>query len=247
MCDLIPTNQDGPTHYYLYPVKGRGSRVAAHPSPQTTRDSQMKYWMLAVTILILAMPDVGSAESNVRKGQRLFAGCVKKVDDKETLKTGQFVCKGKRDPAPFGGNGRACGDCHMPGDNFGISVDRIAGLSSDHPFFFRGLDENQKLLRDQGLVHVIVPGQIDEFRQTPKLVHLQEVCDKRGNCDSLGLLGDRVTNLCALSIQAISNHMSKSTRRIVGKDFRVPTEKECKWLVAYMLSDLVADQDERNK
>jgi len=27
----------------------------------------------------------------------------------------------------------------------------------------------------------------------------------------------------------------------------VPTKKECKWLTAYMVSDLVADQDERNK
>jgi len=102
-------------------------------------------------------------------------------------------------------------------------------------------------LRDHALVHVIVPGKIDEFRQSPKLVHLQEQCDKRGNCDSLGLLGDRTTNLCAFSIQAISNHMSKSVKRIAGTDFRVPTNKECKWLVAYMLSDLVADQDERNR
>ncbi len=207
----------------------------------------MRYWLLAALLLVLAVPAVSSAESSARKGQRLFAGCVKKVDDKETLKTGQFVCKGKRDPAPFGGNGRACGDCHMPGDNFGLSVDRIASLKSDHPLFFRGLDEDPQLLRKQGLVHVIVPGQIDEFRQSPKLVHLQELCDNDGDCDSLGLLGDRVTNLCAFTIQAVSNHMSKSTRRIAGRDFRVPTEKECKWLVAYMLSDLVADQDERNK
>ena len=207
----------------------------------------MKYWTLAIILLVLAVPAVSSAESSARKGQRLFAGCVKKVDDKETLKTGQFVCKGKRDPAPFGGNGRACGDCHMPGDNFGISADRIASLKSDNPLFFRGLDEDQKLLRNHGLMHVIVPGQIDEFRQSPKLVHLQEQCDNRGNCDSLGLLGDRVSNLCAFSIQAVSNHMSKSTRRIAGQDFRVPTANECKWLVAYMVSDLVADQDERNK
>ena len=206
----------------------------------------MKYWILAVSFLILAVPVVGSAESQERKGQRLFAGCLKKVDDKKTLKTGQFVCKGKRDPAPFGGNGRACGDCHMPGDNFGISIDRIAGLKRNHPFFFKGLDEDQKLLREHGLVHVIVPGKIDEFRQTPKLTHLQEQCDKKGNCDSPGLLGDRVTNLCAFSIQAISNHMSKTVKREAGKDFRVPTEKECKWLVEYMVSDLVADQDERN-
>ena len=131
----------------------------------------MKYWILAVSFLIFVVPVVGFAESQERKGQRLFAGCLKKVDDKKTLKTGQFVCKGKRDPAPFGGNGRACGDCHMPGDNFGISVDRIAGLKRDHPFFFRGLDEDQKLLRDHGLVHVNVPGKIDEFR------HLREQLD----------------------------------------------------------------------
>ncbi|MDH3612093.1 MAG: hypothetical protein OEU90_10210 [Gammaproteobacteria bacterium] len=207
----------------------------------------MKRWILFVSLLILAVPVVGSAESQERKGQRLFAGCVKKVDDKATLKTGQFVCKGDRDPAPFGGNGRACGDCHVPGDNFGISTKRIASLRRNNPFFFPGLDEDQKLLRTHGLVHVIVPGSIDEFRQTPKLVHLQSLCDKRGNCDALGLNADRVTNLCAFSIQAISNHMAKTVKRVPGKDFRVPTEKECKWLVAYMVSDLVADQDERNR
>jgi len=207
----------------------------------------MKRWILVLSFLIFAVPIVSSAESQERKGQRLFAGCVKKVDDKATLRTGQFVCKGDRDPEPFGGNGRACGDCHVPGDNFGISARRIASLRRDNPFFFPGLDEDQKLLRTHGLVHVIVPGSIDEFRQTPKLVHLQALCDKRGNCDSLGLNGDRVTNLCAFSIQAISNHMAKTVKRLPGQDFRLPTEKECKWLVAYMVSDLVADQDERNR
>lgn len=207
----------------------------------------MKYWTLVLIVLVLVFPALSSAESSARKGQRLFAGCLDKVDEKETLKTGQFVCKGERDPAPFGGNGRACGDCHMPGDNFGISTDRIATLNNDHPLFYSGLDEDQELLRLYGLMRVAVPSQIDEFRQSPKLVHLQELCDKRGDCDSLGLLGDRVTNLCAFSIQAVSNHLSKTTRRIAGQDFRAPTEKECKWLVAYMLSDLVADQDERTR
>lgn len=207
----------------------------------------MKYCTLAVIFLVLVFPAVSSAQSSARKGQTLFAGCLDKVDDKKTLETGQFVCEGERDPEPFGGNGRSCGDCHMPGDNFGISTDRIATLDNDHPLFYRGLDEDQELLRLYGLMRVIVPGQIDEFRQSPKLVHLQEQCDKRGNCDSLGLLGDRATNLCAFSIQAVSNHMAKTTRRIAGKDFRVPTDKECRWLVAYMLSDLVADQDERNR
>ena len=132
----------------------------------------MKHWMLAVTLLIAAAL-LAACVSQERRGQRLFAGCLDKVDDSATLKAGVFVCEGDRDPEPFGGNGRTCGDCHVPGDNFGISIERIAMLPDDHPFFFPGLDEKQIVLRGLGLVHVIVPGKIDEFRQTPKLVHLQ--------------------------------------------------------------------------
>jgi hypothetical protein len=186
------------------------------------------------------------ATSPERRGQRLFAGCLDKVDDRATLEAGLFVCEGDRDPAPFGGNGRACGDCHFPGDNFGMALERIPTLPDDHPFFFAGLDEDQRLLRS-GFVHVIVPGQIDEFRRTPKLVHLQAMCEEDGNCDSLGLLGDRVRNLCVFSAQAIANHMAKTVNRVPGRDFRLPTREECEWLVAYMVSDLVADQDERNR
>jgi hypothetical protein len=205
----------------------------------------MKHSILALFLFFFAVLIVGCATSDARKGQRLFAGCINKVDDKASLKTGQFVCKGDRDPEPFAGNGRSCGDCHMPGDNFGISAKRIATLPDDHPFFFPGLDEDQKLLRSHGLVHVMVPGSINEFRQTPKLVHLQTVCDEEGNCDALGLLGDRSRNLCTFSIEAIRNHMAKTVNRVPGKDFRVPSKEECEALVAYMLSDLVADQDER--
>ena len=158
----------------------------------------MKSLTLAASLLVSTGLAAGCAASNVRTGQRFFAGCLDQVDDKATLRTGTFVCKGdKRDPEPFGGNGRACGSCHHPGDNFGVSVSRIATLPTDHPFFFPGLDEDQELLRAHGLVHVIVPGEIDEFRQTPKLVHLQTMCDKDGKCDALGLLGDRVRDLCA--------------------------------------------------
>ncbi len=84
-----------------------------------------------------------------------------------------------------------------------------------------------------------------EFRQTPKLVHLQKLCDEEGNCDALGLNADRVRNLCAFSIQAVSNHMARSASRVPGKDFRLPSEEDCEALVAYMLSDLVARPDER--
>jgi len=41
----------------------------------------MKYWILAVSFLIFIMPIVCSAESQERKGQRLFAGCLTKLVD----------------------------------------------------------------------------------------------------------------------------------------------------------------------
>lgn len=206
----------------------------------------MKESILAIILVIITASLVGCAVSQERQGQRLFAGCLDKVDDYASLKSGQFVCEGERDPAPFAGNGRSCGDCHMPGDNFGLSVASIAKLPLDHPLFYSRLDENPGLLRDYGLVHVVASPAIDEFRQSPKLVHLQRTCDEDGNCDVLGLLGDRIKNLCAFTIEAIGNHMSKTTKREAGKDFRVPTDEECEALIAYMVSDLVAGQDERN-
>ena len=208
------------------------------------RQSHYQPRLGAALVGIFVVLALGCVSSQVREGQRLFAGCLDKVDDAATLGSGLFVCKEGRDPEPFGGNGRACGDCHVPGDNFGISTERVAALPSDHPFFFPGLDEDQQLLRGQGLVHVIAPG-VDEFRQSPKLVHLQTLCNEDGNCDALGLLGDRVRNLCVFSMQAITNHMAKTVRRVPGRDFQPPTAEECEALVAYMLSDLVARQDER--
>ena len=205
----------------------------------------MRQGIVGGFVLLLAAICAACATSPERKGQRLFAGCVEAVDDRATLREGLFVCEGKREPEPFGGNGRACGDCHAPGDNFGISVERIAGLPAGHPFFFPGLDEDPRLLRRHGLVHVLTPDGIDDFRRTPKLVHLQKLCDEDGSCDALGLLGDRVRNLCVFSAQAIANHMAKTADRVPGRDFRLPTTEECEWLVAYMLSDLVAGQDER--
>lgn len=203
----------------------------------------MKRYALPLALVVFTAANCVS--SKVRFGQRLFAGCVEKVNDQQTINTGQFVCDGPREPEPFGGNGRACGSCHMPGDNFGMSLATIAVLPADHPFFFPGLDEDQDLLREFGLVHVIAPGGIDEFRRTGKLNHLQKLCKSSGKCDALGLLSDRTQDLGTFSAQAVDNHLAKTEARIPGDDFRVPTRKELEALVAYMLSDLVADSDKR--
>lgn len=196
-----------------------------------------------IVVILLAVLLSGCVSPQVRHGQRLFAGCPDGVDDRASLSTGEFVCRGAPDPAPFGGNGRTCGSCHMPGDQFGLSVQRIARLEPSHPLFFAGLDEDPALLRAHGLIRVLAPGGIDEFRQTPKLVHLQGLCSSyRGECGPLGLLGDRTTDLCEFSRQAVTNHLSKTPARVPGIDFQSMSREECDALAAYMVSDLVADQ-----
>ena len=200
--------------------------------------------------LIAACAIYDNKGSNLeREGQRLFASCDHLgVDNPATLNTGEFVCKGEK-VNPFHGskpsaNNRSCGDCHQPGVNFSLTPTRVAQLPVDHNVFFSGLDENLDKLKSDALIHVIAPG-IDEFRQTPKLIHLQDLCNQYDNCDGLGLGGDRVENLNAFIIQAVGNHMTATTDRIAGEDFRIPNAKELKAISAYMLSDLVADQDER--
>ena len=223
----------------------------------------MKDFLLLIALAVLLF-SAGCVGKQVREGQRLFAGCPGGVDDKATLAAGTFVCKGKADPAPFAGNGRSCGSCHMPGDNFSISIARIETLAKDHPLFFEGIEENQNLLRTLGLVAVVTPPpaaertlmasgmakqstpqQINEFRQIPKLIHLRDLCDSKGNCDGLGQQGDRVEDLGTFTLQAVTNHLTKTTARVPGVDFRLPTAKELKALTAYQLSTLVSDQDER--
>lgn len=198
--------------------------------------------VIVVLIVVLTIVNARQQRALVVRGLNLFSGCPQGVDAKATEAKGEFVCKGKPDPAPFDGNGRACGSCHVPGDRFGISVDRIAGLPQDHPFLFDGIDEDPKLIRNHGLIHVVDEDEdgINEFRPTPKLVHIQKICDKDGLCLTLGLLGDREKDLCQFSREAVANHLTKTVEREEGKDFRLPTDEECKALIAYMRSNLVA-------
>ena len=129
----------------------------------------------------------------------------------------------------------------MPGDGFGLSVKRIATLPPTHPLFVE-LDEDPVKLRTDGLIHVIDRDEdsIDEFRQTPKLVHLRELCNASGECVALGLLGDRETDLCQFSREAVVNHLSKTPDGIEGIDFVLPTDAECRDLIRYMRSNRVS-------
>lgn len=195
---------------------------------------------IVIAIIIAVVINVRN-QRRVIAGLNLFSGCPGGVDREATEAKGEFVCKGTPDPAPFGGNGRSCGSCHMPGDGFGLSVKRIATLPESHPLFVP-LDEDPAKLRADGLIHVIDrdADSINEFRQTPKLVHLRELCNGDGECVALGLLGDRETDLCQFSREAVVNHLSKTPDGIEGVDFVLPTDRECRDLIRYMRSNLVS-------
>ena len=198
----------------------------------------MRAALVSVTAALLLTSCAGS---KINRGQQLFTGC-EKLNLEATRETGSFVCKGDKliAAAFFGGNGRTCGTCHRPGDNFGLGSRTVKKLPSHDPLFVNvpGLEDSRRLRRD-ALIHVKTAN-IDEFRTTPKLIHLQRQCSEEGICDALGQLGDRVTDLCAFAMEAIGNHMTKTVKRRQGTDFRLPTEKECDQLIAYMLSDRVA-------
>lgn len=194
--------------------------------------------LVSVTAALLL---ASCSASKVDRGQQLFTGC-QKLNLEATRETGSFVCKGDKliAAALFDGNGRTCGTCHRPGDNFGLGIRTVKKLPPHDPLFVNvpGLEDSRRL-RSDALIHVKTAG-IDEFRTTPKLIHLQRQCDEEGRCDALGQLGDRVTDLCAFAMEAIGNHLTKSVKRRQGADFRLPTEEECDQLIAYMLSDRVA-------
>ena len=75
------------------------------------------------------------------------------VDDPVTLGERIFLTE------TFGGNGRTCGTCHRPTDNFGISPAFIATLPDDDPLFVAETNpdlmqdfENPRLMREFALI-----------------------------------------------------------------------------------------------
>lgn len=188
------------------------------------------------TFVILLLGWCAGCVSRVDVGQRLFFNC---EVDRSTLE-----CVAGTEGAPaFDGNGRTCATCHRPQERFSVSPETIAALPPGDPLFvpIPGL-EDPKRLRSDALIRVDAPGGIHEFRQTPKLVHLRKLCDRRGRCQALGLRGDRVRDLCAFSNQAIENHLTKRVGGVDHVDFRTMTARECKAMVAYLVSRRVSSR-----
>jgi mono/diheme cytochrome c family protein len=150
----------------------------------------------------------------------------------------------------FAGNGRTCGTCHRPTDNFGLSPAFIAALPDDDALFVAETNpnlsrnfENPRLMREFGLILENQDG-FDDLANRFNMRGIPHTLAQRTSVASAagprtGWSGDGAPgdgSLRAFSTGAVIQHFTKSLNRIPGVDFRLPTEDELDALEAFMLS-----------
>ena len=150
----------------------------------------------------------------------------------------------------FDGNGRTCGTCHRPTDNFGLSPAFIATLPDDDPLFVAeqiptlGENfENPRLMREFALILENQDGFDDlannfNMRGVPHTLAMRTSIDSRTGPQT-GWSGDGAPgdgSLRSFATGAVIQHFTKTTNRIAGVDFRLPTDDELDALEAFQLS-----------
>ena len=150
----------------------------------------------------------------------------------------------------FAGNGRTCGSCHRPTDNFGLTAAFVATLPEDDPLFVAETNpdlatnfENPILMRELALILENQDGFGDlennfNMRGIPHTLALNTSIDSRDGART-GWSGDGAPgdgSLRSFATGAVIQHFTKSTKRIAGVDFRLPTDDELDALEAFQLS-----------
>jgi len=150
----------------------------------------------------------------------------------------------------FQGNGRTCGTCHRAEDNFGLSPAFIATLPPSDPLFVAETNpdladdfEKPELMREFGLILENLDG-FDDLPNRFVLRGVPHVLAMRNSIASAqgprtGWSGDGAPgdgSLRAFSVGAVIQHFPKTTDRVPGVDFRLPTDDELDALEAFMLS-----------
>ncbi|MDX1405019.1 MAG: hypothetical protein R3192_10800 [Woeseiaceae bacterium] len=150
----------------------------------------------------------------------------------------------------FDGNGRTCGSCHQPNDNFGLTPAFIATLPDDDPLFVAETNpdlannfENPRLMRELALILENQDGFDDlpndfNMRGIPHTLALPTSIDSRDG-PRTGWSGDGAPgdgSLRSFATGAVIQHFTKTTNRIAGVDFRLPTDEELDALEAFQLS-----------
>ena len=150
----------------------------------------------------------------------------------------------------FDGNGRTCGTCHRLEDNFGLSPAFIATLPPDDPLFIAEFDDNLDenfekpvLMRRLGLILENQDGFGDlpsnfNMRGIPHTLALSTSITSAGG-PRTGWSGDGSPgdgSLRSFAVGAVIQHFPKTVNRLVGSDFRLPTDAELDALEAFQLS-----------
>lgn len=150
----------------------------------------------------------------------------------------------------FAGNGRTCGSCHRPTDNFGLTPAFVATLPNDDALFVAEFDpdlgsnfENPVLMREFALILENQDGFGDldnnfNMRGIPHTLAMNSSIDSRDG-PRTGWSGDGAPgdgSLRSFATGAVIQHFTKTTNRIAGVDFRLPTDAELDALAAFQLS-----------
>lgn len=149
----------------------------------------------------------------------------------------------------FEGNGRTCGSCHPPENNFTIDPAFIATLPDKDPLFVAEFNpdlatlERPELMRKFGLILENLDGFDDlenkfTMRGVPHTLGLRTSVDSpqgpRTGWSGDGAPGDG--SLRSFAIGAVIQHFPRTLNRVAGVDFRLPTEDELDALEAFQLS-----------
>jgi hypothetical protein len=150
----------------------------------------------------------------------------------------------------FDGNGRTCGTCHRSEVNFSISPAFIATLPADDALFVAEFDPNlaenfekPELMRRFGLILENLDG-FDDLENDFVMRGVPHVLGLRTSVESAdgprtGWSGDGAPGdgaLRSFAVGAVIQHFTRTTNRVAGVDFRLPTEEELDALEAFQLS-----------
>lgn len=150
----------------------------------------------------------------------------------------------------FNGNGRTCGTCHRAEDNFGLASAFIATLPPDDPLFIAETNpdlsqnfENPVLMRQLAMILENQDGFGDlaqnfNMRGIPHTLAMRNsvasAAGPRTGWSGDGAPGDG--SLRSFATGAVIQHFPRTTNRIPGVDFRLPTDEELDALEAFQLS-----------
>ncbi len=150
----------------------------------------------------------------------------------------------------FEGNGRTCGSCHRAENNLTIDPVFIATLPPDDPLFVAETNpdlsenfENPVLMRNVGLIFENQDGFGDlennfNMRGVPHVfaqrVSIESAAGPRTGWSGDGAPGDGT--LRSFAVGAVIQHFTKTTNRVAGVDFRLPTDEELDALEAFQFA-----------